>query len=78
MRSLAPGQPILMTDLEPQSAIRRGDIVALVFAKGNVRLSVQGEALSAGGLGDTIPVRNLQSRKQVFGVVRDSATIVVK
>jgi flagella basal body P-ring formation protein FlgA len=77
-RSLAPGQPILATDLEPQSAIRRGDTVTLIFAKGNVRLSAQGEALSDGSLGETITVRNLQSRKQVFGVIRDSATIVVK
>jgi flagella basal body P-ring formation protein FlgA len=77
-RSLSAGQPILVTDIEPQSAIRRGAIVTLVYDKGNVKVSTQAEALADGGMGDTIAVRNLQSKKQVFGTVRDSATVVAK
>jgi len=78
IRSLGAGQPILVTDIEPQSAVRRGSVVALVFEKGGIKVSTQAEALADGGLGDTIAVRNLQSKKQVFGTVRDSATVVVR
>ena len=78
IRSLGGGQPILVADIEPQSAIRRGNIVALIFEKGNVKVSAQAEALADGSLGDTIAVRNLQSKKQVFGTVRDNLTVVAR
>ena len=42
-----------------------------------VRLTLQAEALSDGSAGETIPVRNLQSRKEIYGLVRDSSTVVV-
>ncbi len=77
-RSVGTGQPILRTDIEHKSAMRRGTVVNLVYQKGGVRVSVQAEALADGALGETIPVRNLQSKKQVFATVQDSTTVVVK
>lgn len=77
-RALGAGQPILLSDIAPKAAIRRGEIITLVYERGNVRLSVQAEAMADGSLGDTITVRNLQSKKQIFGIIRDSATVVAK
>ena len=78
IRNIGAGQPIFLTDIEPQSAMRKGTIVTLVYNKGSVRVTAQAEALSDGSLGQTIPVRNLQSKKQVFAVIRDSSTVEVK
>lgn len=78
LRTVGTGQPLYVTDLAPPAMIRKGAIVTLLYSQGNVRLSVQAEALSDGGPGATIAVRNLQSKKQVYAVVRDADTVEVK
>ncbi|MBO4314220.1 MAG: flagellar basal body P-ring formation protein FlgA [Desulfovibrio sp.] len=76
-RNLAQGEPILQSDLASQSMIRRGQIVGLIYARGNLRLTTQVEALADGEPGATIPVRNLQTKKQVFATVRDGNTVEI-
>ncbi|MBQ7607590.1 MAG: flagellar basal body P-ring formation protein FlgA [Desulfovibrionaceae bacterium] len=78
MRSVSAGEPILRSDLGTQYMIRRGDIVTLVFARGNLRLETRAEALGDGEPGATIAVRNLQTKKQVFATVRDSKTVIIQ
>ena len=78
VRAVGTGQPIFQTDIEHKAALRKGTIVNLVYQRGSVRVSVQAEALADGALGEVIPVRNLQSKKQVFATVQDSTTVVVK
>ncbi|MEG1610925.1 MAG: flagellar basal body P-ring formation chaperone FlgA [Bilophila sp.] len=77
-RAIGTGQPIYVADLAPLCVVRKGAIVTLVYAQGAVRLTAQAEALADGGPGSTIPVRNLQSKKQIYAVVRDSDTVEVK
>ena len=77
LRSLAPGEPILQSDLATQLMVRRGEIVTLIYAKGNLHLQTQAEALSDGEPGARIAVRNLQSKKQVFATVTDNKTVVI-
>ena len=77
-RSIGGNQPIYMSDLAPLAMIRKGDIVTLVYARGNVQLAIQAEALGDAGPGATVAVRNLQSKKQVYAVVRDANTVEVK
>ena len=76
-RSLSAGEPILQSDLATQMMIRRGDIVTLIFARGNLRLETQAEALADGEPGATISVRNLQTKKQIFATVKDNRTVVI-
>ncbi len=76
-RNLTQGEPILQSDLASQNMIRRGQIVGLIYARGNLRLTTQAEALADGEPGATIPVRNLQTKKQVFATVRDGNTVVI-
>ena len=78
VRSLSAGETILQSDLATQLMIRRGEIVTLIFARGNLRLQTQAEALADGEPGSTIPVRNLQSKKQVFATVKDSKTVIIR
>ncbi len=77
-RSIGVGQPVFQGDLMAQAMVRKGSIVTLIYEKGNLRLTVQAEALADAEPGAVIAVRNLQSKKQVFGVVRDNNTVMAK
>ena len=81
LRMTAPvgtDQVIYADALELVPTVSRGDTVLLVYNGRNVRLSVDAEALADGGMGDYIPVRNLQSRRQVMAKVHDTDTVVVR
>jgi flagella basal body P-ring formation protein FlgA len=78
VRPIGASQPILASDLIPLAAVRRGDRVTLLYRRGNVALRVLVEALEEGGPGDVIAVRNLDSKKQVYGMVLDSGTVQAK
>ena len=58
--------------------VRRGDVVTLIYARGNLRMTTQAEALSDGEPGGTIAVRNLQSKKQVYAKVKDGGTVIIE
>lgn len=77
-RAIGIGEAILADDLEPLAAIHRGDRVTLVYRRGNVVMRTLVEALEEGGPGDTIAVRNLSSKKQIYATVRDSDTVETK
>jgi flagella basal body P-ring formation protein FlgA len=77
-RSIGVGQPVFQGDLAALAAVRKGDIVSLIYEKGNVRMSVQAEILADAEPGAAVAVRNLQSGKQVFAVVRDNGTVTAK
>jgi flagella basal body P-ring formation protein FlgA len=76
-RPLLADQVIYATDVEHIPTVRKGSIVTLIYEGKTVRLSLQAEALSDGSAGESIPVRNMQSRKEVYGLIRDSSTVTV-
>lgn len=77
IRSIGTGEPILQSDLASKSMVRRGNILNLIFERGNLHMSIQAEALADGQPGETIPVRNLQTKKQVYATVKDGSTVVI-
>ena len=77
-RSLTTGEPILQSDLASQLMVRRGDVVKLIFKRGNVHMETHAEALGDGEPGGTVAVRNLQTKKQVYGIVQDGNTVVIR
>lgn len=77
IRSIGTGEPILQSDLVSKSAVRRGNILTLNYSRGNVHMSIRAEALADGQPGQTIPVRNLQSKKQVYATVKDGSTVEI-
>ena len=72
-RSLITGEPILQSDLASQLMVRRGTI----YTRGNLRMTTQAEALADGEPGATIPVRNLQTKKQIYATVKDGSTVEI-
>lgn len=78
VRPIGLDQPILKSDLTYVPTMKRGRVVTLIFESGNVRLSAKVEALSDGVGGETIPVKNLQSKRQVYAVVQDENTVLAR
>lgn len=77
-RPVGSGQVIFQDDVAPNPAVQRGSVLTLLYETAALRLAVQAEALSDGMPGETIQVRNLQSKKQVYATVRDGSTVVAK
>lgn len=78
LRPIGVDQVIYQNDLSHLPTVSKGSTVTLIYEGKSVRLTVRAEALADGMAGESIPVRNLQSRKEVYGVVRDAGTIMVK
>lgn len=77
-RVVSQGQPIMQSDVSVIPTVRKGAAVTMVFEGKNFTASMPGEAMSDGAAGDSIVVRNLQSKKQLRATVRDSMTVVVR
>jgi len=71
------GQIFVMSNLEPVPTISRGKKVNLQFQGQFVSLVVPAMALEDGNLGQSILVKNLQSKIQVMAKVVDKNTVVV-
>lgn len=77
-RPVTLGQPIMQNDVAVIPTVQKGATVTMVYQGKNFTVSIPGEALTDGAAGETIPVRNLQSRKQLRATVRDGLTVVVR
>lgn len=77
-KAVGQGQPLLMADLEEAPAVAKGARLELVYQGRSVQLSTPVVALADGRVGQSIPVQNIQSGRQVLAVVRDSQTVVVQ
>lgn len=75
--ALGKDEVIYSADLEPLPLITKGDVVELVYKGTNIRLEVPAEALADGGYKQSIPVRNMQSKVQVYARVVDAQTVQV-
>lgn len=78
IRSVGKGETILQSDLASKMMVRRGNILTLNYERGNLKMTIQAEALADGEPGATIPVRNLQTKKQVYATVKDGSTVEIR
>jgi flagella basal body P-ring formation protein FlgA len=76
LRPIGLEQAIYRADLGHIPTVRKGSSVTLLYEGKHLRMSVPGEALADGVPGESIPVRNSQSRKQLYGIVRDASTVL--
>jgi len=68
-KNLSAGEPVLLNSLSLSPIIQRGDSVIITVRRSGFLIEVRGEALDAGAEGESIRVRNLQSRSVVQAVV---------
>lgn len=71
-------QPLYKDELEVLPLVRRGEAVELVYEGDFVKLKVLAEALEDAGPGQSVRVRNMQSKREVYARVRDAHTVVVR
>jgi flagella basal body P-ring formation protein FlgA len=77
IRPIGMDQVIYQNDLTYVPTVSKGTVVTLVYDGKNIHLTMQAEAMADGMAGESILVRNRQSRKEIYGVVRDSGTVMV-
>jgi flagellar basal body P-ring formation protein FlgA len=68
-RSLQPGRVLTQRDLQPPRLVVRGQTVQLVYSGPGLELQALGIAQADGALGEPVRVINLDSRRQLQGVV---------
>jgi flagella basal body P-ring formation protein FlgA len=64
-RQMVNGQIITPLQMEQAELIRKGDQVVIIAKSGTLLVRMPGEALSDGGLGEQIRVRNLNSKRVI-------------
>jgi len=69
---------VLRTDLiEFPPLVKRGDVVVIIAESSGLRITALGEVKKKGGLGESIPVMNYDSKKILYARILDSNTVVV-
>lgn len=77
IRPLSPNQPISRTALRLPPVVRKGDRVIIQAKRGGLLVQAVGIAKRPGGLGETIPVQNQTSGREVLGIVRKAGLVEV-
>ena len=77
-RSLRAGEVIRRAHLERPPVVERGQLVQMQLVRGPLRIQAAGRARDAGAPGDAIRVQNLDSRREVVGIVRPDGGVDVR
>ncbi len=77
VRPIETSQPIYQSDLAHIPTITKGSKVYIIFINKGISLKVMGEAMSDGVTGESIAVRNIESKKEIYGTVVDQQTVRV-
>ncbi len=67
--AIMEGRPLTWRDVQSRPAIRRGDTVDVILEQGTLSITMVAEAIQNGQIGDTITLRNLQTRREIQAVV---------
>lgn len=77
-RHLKAGRPVRLSDLQAPLAVRKGDMVTMIYEAPGVTLTAMGRAVAAGAVGDVIPVQNPQSMRTVEARVSAQGQVTVQ
>jgi flagella basal body P-ring formation protein FlgA len=76
-RAIGAGEAIPLAAVEDAMIVRSGSSVKLIASVNGLGVEVHGIALQRGGMGDVIKVRNLSTRKVLFGTVIDVGRVAI-
>ena len=74
---LKAGQPLRSADLMRPEIVQRNEAVTLIYEAPGMMLTMRGKALDSGAEGDVVNVLNLQSKRNVQGIVSGPGRITV-
>lgn len=76
-RTVRSGAVLTLNSLKQRKAVQQGQEV-IIFAKGHgLEVRMSGKALKNGSLGDSIPVRNMNSGRTIEATIIDDGTVSV-
>lgn len=64
-RRLSAGRPVLARDIQEQMAVRKGDLVAIVYTTPHMTLTARGRALEDAPPGGSVRTLNAHSRRTI-------------
>jgi flagella basal body P-ring formation protein FlgA len=76
-RPLRSDQILRVTDLVMTPAVRKNTLVTLALQSGPMSLSLMGKVLEDAAIGQSVRVMNVNSKKELVGVVRDAGTVEI-
>lgn len=76
-RPVAEMRPITWTDVTPRALVRKGQMVEVVAAQGSLRITMKGQAVRSGALGEIVTIRNLESKRDFSAEVIDENKVRV-
>jgi len=77
-RTLRRGEPLNSGDLRAPVLVRRGALVTMEIQTSQMRLTARGKALESGSRGDTVRIRNIQSKRVIEGTVVGADRVRIK
>lgn len=77
LRSIPPNTPITPEIVDNSPAIKKGDIIRVFVHSGNLHVITKGVAKEDGCIGKIIKVKNIDSNKELYGVVEDSTAVKI-
>lgn len=75
--NIQPGAPIYQRSVRPRPVVFRGQVVEAQVFDGAMTVSLKVEVLENGAPGQFVRLRNVQSRREFRGKVRNDQTVVV-
>lgn len=76
-RPLRAGSSVSARDVSAPQVIKSGDLITVIYEDGGISLALQGKAMAAAGIGDTLPVLNTSSKKLIQAVASGPGQAVV-
>lgn len=76
-RPLRAGAPVVAHDVGAAQVVKSGDMITVTFEADGVSLTLEGKAMGAAGVGETLAVQNTASKKIVQAVVTGPGQAVV-
>ena len=77
-RNLIAGKPISVNELSKDFAINKGQVVRVIYIKGNLNIESKATALQKGSKGDFIEIKNIDSNKIFTAKIIDNATVIIE
>jgi len=75
--TVSTGMPLLARSVHLRPVVRRGQAIDALVQDGVLSITLKVEALQDGAPGQMIRVRNIQTRRDIFGKVLNDQAIVV-
>lgn len=77
-RAINPGRVITWRDIARRPLVKKGDMVEVSAAEGNLSISMKALALQSGAQGEAVTLRNMESRKDFTAFVVDENHVQVR